>query len=649
VTAPEHDAQLYRLIFETANEGIWVVDANERTWLVNPKVTELLGFDEAEMLGRSPFAFMDEGDLEVAATHFERLRQGAAQQFDFQFRRKDGTTIRTAMSTSPLINEDGRYIGSLAMLTDLTERLEAEEALRHSERTLRTTFDNEPDCVKLVARDGSLLEMNAAGLAIIEADSLDQVRGASVLELVAPEHREAFKQLHERVFRGERCTLEFDVIGLKGTRRSMETTAAPLPDDSGKIIAHLAVTRDVTARRELEEQLRQSQKMESLGRIAGGVAHDFNNLLTAIIGYSEAIERRGGEAEADAQEILRAADRAGDLVRQLLAFSRRQILEQRVLDLNVVVRDAVQMLRRTLGEHIDVVAALDDDLRPVRADPGQLQQVVVNLAVNARDAMPAGGVLTLETRNVLLGDDAPVPAGAYVQLIVADTGAGMTEDVLEHAFEPFFTTKSAGEGTGLGLATVHGIISQSGGTVFVESKPELGTSFKVFLPASEEPVAVDEAPAPAHSPQREAYETVLLVEDEAVVRGLVREILERDGYTVVEAADPEQALAVSRDDVGIDLLVTDVVMPRMSGPEIARALSVVRGDLKVLYMSGYSDAVVVKQGLLEPGTAFIQKPFRAQELTDKVRTLLERQRPSPESGMPDAAERDSPDGFPSRI
>jgi CheY-like chemotaxis protein len=282
------------------------------------------------------------------------------------------------------------------------------------------------------------------------------------------------------------------------------------------------------------------------------------------------------------------------------------------------------MLRRTLGEHIDVVAALDDDLRPVRADPGQLQQVVVNLAVNARDAMPGGGVLTLETRNVLVGDDGPLPAGGYVQLIVADTGSGMTEDVLQHAFEPFFTTKGAGEGTGLGLATVHGIVSQSGGNVVVESTPELGTSFTVYLPASDEPVTVDDEPEPASRPAADACETVLLVEDEEVVRGLVREILERDGYTVVEAANPEQALEASQNDPSIDLLVTDVVMPRMSGPEIARALSVARDDLKVLYMSGYSDAIVVKQGLLEPGTAFIQKPFRAQELTDKVRTLLER-------------------------
>ena len=623
MTAPEHDAQLYRLIFETANEGIWVVDANERTWLVNAQVTELLGYDESEMLGKSPFAFIDEELYERAATYFERLRQGDRQQFDFVFRRKDGSTIRVEMRTSPLINEDGRYIGSLAMVTDLTERLAAEEALRHSERTLRTAFDSEPHCVKLVARDGTLLDMNASGLALVEADSLDQVRGAKVLDLIAPEHRGAYADLHERVFQGERCTLEFDLVGLRGTRRAMETTAAPLPDDSGEIVAHLAVTRDVTARRELEEQLRQAQKMESLGRIAGGVAHDFNNLLTAIIGYGEAIERRGGEAGADAREILRAADRAGDLVRQLLAFSRRQILEQRVLDVNDVVGEAVQMLRRTLGEHIDVVAALDEDLHPVRADPGQLQQVVLNLAVNARDAMPTGGVLTFETRNVLVGDDGPLSAGSYVQLIVADTGSGMTDEVLEHAFEPFYTTKDAGQGTGLGLATVHGIVNQSGGAIVVESRPELGTSFTVYLPASDEPVTVQNGVPAPHAPTRRATETVLLVEDEDVVRGLVREILERDGYTVVEASCPEQALAASKDD-SIDLLVTDVVMPRMSGPEVARALSVARDDLKVLYMSGYSDAMVAQQGLLEPGAAFIQKPFRAQELADKIRALLQR-------------------------
>jgi PAS domain S-box-containing protein len=512
--------------------------------------------------------------------------------------------------------------GISAWLHDVTPLHSVQVELDRRERLLSTVVDNQPECVKLVARDGTVLDMNAAGLEMIEADSIEQVRGERILNVIAPEYRTAFQALHDKVFEGEGATLEFELIGLKGTRRAMETTAAPLRDDTGEIVAHLAVTHDVTARRRLEAQLRQATKMEAIGRLAGGVAHDFNNLLMAIMGYAESIENAGGESAADAREVLRAADRAAELVRQLLAFSRRQILEPKVLDLNEAVRDVEKIVSRTIGEDIDVITNLAPDLRNVKADAGQLQQVILNLAVNARDAMPAGGVLSFETRNIVLGDDGPVRAGSYVQLTVTDTGEGMTPDVRTHIFDPFFTTKPSGEGTGLGLATVYGIVDQSGGHIAVYSEPDLGTSFKVYLPASDEPAdAAPEEVAPA--PSRPANETVLLVEDEAVVRGLVREILERDGYSVVEAAGPEEALAASKDDRDIHLLLTDVVMPRMSGPEIARSVGSVRDGIKVLYMSGYSDAAVVQRGLLEPGTAFIQKPFRAQELTQKVRSLLE--------------------------
>ena len=512
--------------------------------------------------------------------------------------------------------------GAAVWFRDVTSLRSTQVELDRRERLLSTVVDNQPECVKLVARDGTLLDMNAAGLAMIEADSIEDVRGERVLNIIASEYRDAFQELHNKVFAGENATLEFELVGLKGTRRSMETTAAPLRNDTGEIVAHLAVTHDVTARRRLEEQLRQATKMEAIGRLAGGVAHDFNNLLMAIMGYAESIESAGGETAAEAREVLRAADRAAELVRQLLAFSRRQILEPKVLDLNEAVREVEKMVSRTIGEDIAVVTNLAPDLRHVKVDAGQLQQVILNLAVNARDAMPTGGVLSFETRNVVLGDDSPLRAGSYVQLTVTDTGEGMTPDVRTHIFDPFFTTKPAGEGTGLGLATVYGIVEQSGGRIMVYSEPDLGTSFKVYLPASDE-VAGEEVDLAAPIPSRPATETVLLVEDEDVVRNLVREILERDGYTVVEAVGPEEALAASRGNGHIHLLLTDVVMPRMSGPEIARSVGAARDGIKVLYMSGYSDAAVVQRGLLEPGTAFIQKPFRAQELTDKVRSLLE--------------------------
>jgi two-component system, cell cycle sensor histidine kinase and response regulator CckA len=751
VSTFEPTIELYRAIVETAGEGIWVVDANDATTFVNPQLAKLLGYEPEEIVGEMPQSFIDGQWVEDAGAELERLRQGVPVRAECPFRRKDGTPISTVLSCRPMHDSDGRYVGAVLLVTDITERrsaqreveaselrfrnlierlpvatyvsdeerrpiyaspqiealmgftaeeflenpfiwkellheddrervlaavaesagsvtpfcevfrvlskdgrtlhvqdethpihdengqlsywqgivfdvtdrVVAEEALRRSEQFLRTMYDNEPECVKLVSREGALLEMNAAGLAMIEADSLADVRGERIFQLIAPEHRAAFVALHERVCQGEHGTLEFELIGLKGARRWMDSTSAPLRDESGTIVAALSVTRDVTARRGLEDQLRQGQKLEAIGRIAGGVAHDFNNLLTAIIGSSEAIAARGGEAAEEAAEILHAADRAGELVRQLLAFSRQQILETKVLDLNVVVRETEQILARTIGDNVDLVFELSDELRSVWADAGQLQQVILNLAVNARDAMPAGGLITLETKNVVFGDDESIPAGTYVQLTVSDTGEGMSPEVQEQIFDPFFTTKPAGEGTGLGLATVHGIVNQSGGHVTAYSRPDLGSSFKVYLPASNLELPKPELPPP-DAPTTPATETVLLVEDQSVVRRLVREILERDGYTVLEAETPEHALATADEPGDIDLLLTDVVMPRMSGPEIARALGGVRDDLKVLYMSGHSDLAVVQRGLLEPGTAFIQKPFRARELTDKVRALLER-------------------------
>ena len=600
-------------LLDASPDACVLLTVDGRFSYVNARAAELLEHDKEALLGRNAFEVFPEAIQTAFHGKLEQVLAGERLHFEEYLPSVDRWLEVDAAS--------GPH-GIWAWFRDVTPLRSVQVELERRERLLRTVVENQPECVKLVDRDGLLLEMNAAGLAMIEADSIEQVRGEQVFNLIAPEYRDAFRALHDRVFRGEGATLEFELVGLKGTRRAMETTAAPLRDDTGEIVAHLAVTHDVTARRRLEAQLRQATKMEAIGRLAGGVAHDFNNLLMAIMGYAESIESAGGETAAEAREVLRAADRAAELVRQLLAFSRRQILAPKVLDLNEAVREVEKMVSRTIGEDIDVVTNLAADLRNVKADAGQLQQVILNLAVNARDAMPGGGVLSFETRNVVLGDDGPVRAGSYVQLTVTDTGEGMTPDVRTHIFDPFFTTKPAGEGTGLGLATVYGIVDQSGGHVAVYSEPDLGTSFKVYLPASDEPAA--QAPdevVPA--PSRPANETVLLVEDEAVVRGLVREILERDGYSVLEAAGPEEALAASNDGGHIHLLLTDVVMPRMSGPEIARSVGAVRDGIKVLYMSGYSDAAVVQRGLLEPGTAFIQKPFRAQELTQKVRSLLE--------------------------
>jgi PAS domain S-box-containing protein len=379
----------------------------------------------------------------------------------------------------------------------------------------------------------------------------------------------------------------------------------------------LAVTFDnVTDVARIEAQLRQAQKMEAVGRLAGGIAHDFNNLLTAISGYSEFLI--GGTPDPKlrryAEEIKRASDRAAALTGQLLAFSRRQVLQPRILDLNATVGDMDMMLRRLIGEDVELLTMLGADLAPVRADPTQIEQVIINLAVNARDAMPQGGSVTIETSNVVVEEN------AYVELRMTDTGVGMTEAERRQLFDPFFTTKEGG--TGLGLATVYGIVEQSGGMIDVESAPGLGSSFRILLPA--EWAAIEAQEPEARLEPESGDETILLVEDELVVRKLVAEILEANGYSVLQAADGPSALELLRRHTGpVDLLVTDVVMPGMSGPDVAGAVAAMRPGTHVLYISGYTDSSIGNHGALEPGIAFLQKPFNADVLTRKVREVLD--------------------------
>jgi len=395
--------------------------------------------------------------------------------------------------------------------------------------------------------------------------------------------------------------------------------------------ARLVLARDMTERRHLEDQLRQAQKMEAVGQLAGGIAHDFNNLLTAILGSTQLLLHAtppGDGRREDIEEIKNAGLRAAELTRQLLAFSRRQVLAPKVLDMNAVVSQMDKMLRRLIGEDVELVTQLARDLGPVSADPGQLEQVLLNLAVNARDAMPRGGRLTIETANVVLTEEYSerhhrLPPGQYVLLAVSDTGVGMDEATQKHLFEPFFTTKEVGKGTGLGLATVYGIVKQSGGYIWVYSEPGHGTTVKVYLPRV--PGAAEPLPVAAATPElRRGSEIVLLVEDAAPVRSLARKSLESYGYTVLEAADGPAALDLAaRHPRGIDILVTDVVMPGMSGRELAERLAPARPAMRVLYTSGYTDDAMVRQGVLRAGVACLQKPFVPETLARKVREVLD--------------------------
>jgi signal transduction histidine kinase/CheY-like chemotaxis protein len=417
-----------------------------------------------------------------------------------------------------------------------------------------------------------------------------------------------------------------------GSEYWVELNIVPVADTQGHFTHMISVQREVTERRQLEEQLRQSQKMEAVGQLAGGVAHDFNNILVVILGYSELLLERHLEANhpwrREIEQIQKAGERAAALTRQLLAFSRKQIFQLEILNLNEIVADIETMLQRLIGEDIGLTTVLDPALAPVKADRGQIEQILLNLVVNARDAMPQGGKLTLETANAEL-DQAyalhhlDVKPGAYVMLAVSDTGIGMSAETQARIFEPFFTTKEAGKGTGLGLATVYGIVQQSGGTVWVYSEPGHGTTFKIYLPRLVKAISSSE-PDEVRPASAQGSETVLLVEDEVIVRELVRKVLTTQGYTVLEVSDGPAALQLNERHPGpIHLLLTDVVMPHMSGREVAEYLGPLRPQMKILYMSGYTDDAIIRHGVLEPGVDLLQKPFTPVNLARKVREVLD--------------------------
>ena len=426
--------------------------------------------------------------------------------------------------------------------------------------------------------------------------------------------------------------LELVALRRDGTDVAVELAVAPIR--LGKSWIFSAFIRDISERNQLEQQLRQSQKMEAVGRLAGGIAHDFNNLLTAIFGYADLLAEDlppGSAAQADVTEIRTAATRASALTRQLLAFSRQQVLQPVVLNLNDVVGDLQNMLQRMLGEDVELQAHFAADLGNTRADQGQIEQVLLNLVVNARDAMPTGGKLTIETGNVALDEHyaqthRPVVPGRYVMVAVSDTGVGIDPATQTRIFEPFFTTKEAGKGTGLGLATAYGIVKQSGGYIWVYSEVGRGATFKIYLPRVDAPT--DVVAAPPELGTVAGTETVLLAEDDPLLLPLARDVLKRLGYTVLEARTPADAMAVAQAHNGIiHLLVSDVVMPGESGLQLARRLLEVRPNLRVLYISGYSDEAIVRHGLLDPGTTFLQKPFSPAALARKVRELLDAPRP----------------------
>ncbi|OFV99063.1 MAG: hypothetical protein A3H28_08100 [Acidobacteria bacterium RIFCSPLOWO2_02_FULL_61_28] len=604
---------------------------NVQAW--NPAAEQMFGWAEPEVLGQ-PLPVVPAARRSQFREDLKRLVAGEKLLVrEGQPQRKDGSRFWAKIFLSPFHDATGRVSGSIAVLNDISVQKRAEEELRASEAKYRSLISNIPDVTWTSDANGNtaFISSNVETISGYTPEEISKSGDRFWFGRIHPEDEERVEQAYTNLFRKkEKFDVEYRWRGKDGTWIWLRDRAVATYEKDGVTYADGLFT-DITERKQLRSQLLQAQKMEAIGRLAGGVAHDFNNLLNVISGYSELLLDHVKESDSlrrYAEEIRKAAYRGASLTRQLLAFSRKQVLEPKVLDLNEVIHETEKMLRRLIGEDIHLDTVLSPELGRVKADPGQIEQVLMNLAVNSRDAMMDGGRLTIETANVDLGKGSnrlgtDCSPGSYVMIAVTDTGGGMTAETRAHLFEPFFTTKPRGQGTGLGLATVYGIVKQSGGCIAVSSKPGEGAAFRIYLPRIETPAET----TPHHEPETTATRgsgTILVVEDEPAVRELAREFLEASGYQVLEAGGGTAAIALLQQHTGVvELLLTDVIMPGMSGRELADRVTTLCPGLKVLYMSGYTDNEIARQGVLEEGTHLLQKPFTRSALAAKVRELLE--------------------------
>ncbi|MEW6490501.1 MAG: PAS domain S-box protein [Thermodesulfobacteriota bacterium] len=624
------------LILDSAGEGIFGLDREGRFTFVNQAAAESLGRSAGELAGRDHRGVCPQNRPPgepcrgARCPIYQALELGeSTRQVASIFRRKDGTAFPVELTSGPL-GEGGDRAGAVVTFRDVTDRRRAEAALRESHRTLEALFEASPLPTFAVDPAGRVLFWNPAAERVFgwsEGEAVGQY-----LPIVAPEDREEFDALRRQSLGGRGVAgVEIRRRRKDGARIDLSVSNAPLRDADGAVVGVVAVLEDITRRKAMEGQLRQAQRMEAVGRLAAGVAHDFNNLLTVINGLAELAASDLGPGHTLAPRlrgILDAGERAASLTRQLLAFSRQQVVSPRALDLNAAVGGLQGMLRRLIGEDLELEWKPAAGVWPVRLDPSQLDQLLANLVVNARDAIPGTGTVTVETSNAVLDeawcDKHPGSTpGEYAVLTVSDTGTGMDQETLAHVFEPFFTTKEPGKGTGLGLATVYGIVTQAGGAVYLESEPGRGTTFRIYLPrwtGGGEAAVVRDVPA---VPPR-GTETVLLVEDEAAILALGQTILERQGYRVLAARTPGEALLLAEKEAGeIHLLATDVVMPGMNGRELYAKLHDLRPGLKCLYLSGYTADAISRRGVLPEGVSFLQKPYSLKTLAAKVRAVLD--------------------------
>jgi two-component system cell cycle sensor histidine kinase/response regulator CckA len=632
--------EFLRAIVDTSPNAIFVKDSQGRFTLVNAAVETAYGRSAAEIIGKT------ESDLNGYHEEIQTFIEDDAQVLrtlrpkyipDEQLTNpRTGKTRSFQTMKVPLILPGTTKVHILGVATDISDRKQAEEAMRDSEERYRLLFESNPQSMWVYDRESlAFLAVNEAAI-FHYGYSREEFLSMTIKEIRAEEHLPALFDKLSNETGGVKIAGNWKHRRKDGATIDVDIVSHPLLFDGRE--AKLVLVTDITERklaeqalRETEAQLRQSQKLEGIGQLAGGIAHDFNNLLTVINGFT-ALAMKDLPPEDptrdNLEEVKKAGDRATALTRQLLAFSRKQVLQPEVLNLDAVVTEMEKMLRRVIGENIDLRAVLEPKLGSVKADPGQIEQIIMNLVVNARDSMPAGGKVTIETDNVYLDEDyaknhVEAQPGHYVMLAVSDTGTGMDEETQARIFEPFFTTKELGKGTGLGLSTIYGIVKQSGGNIWVYSEVGQGTTFKIYLPRVDEE-AQQYKRAVITGQELHGAETILLVEDEEMVRKLAHQILANRGYLVLEAANGASAVLLCESHHGpIDLLLTDVIMPEMSGRELSERLHLLRPEMQVLFMSGYTDDAIVHHGVLEEGANFIQKPFAPEALAMKVRKVLE--------------------------
>src|SRR5579863_386264 len=624
---------LLEAISEGTTEAIFVKDIQGRYLMINSAGARLIGRSVKDVLGKDDTQLFSK-DTAVPIMEKDRQVMEGGQTQTYQESATAGGITRTYLSTKgPYRDPHGRVIGLVGISVDITERSQAVEALAESEERFRAVFDGSPVGMAVIGMDGRVIASNSACRKTLGLADGEVLTTQLFDELTHPDYRQADAARYNQLASGEIDQFRQEKCYILRDRRTAwaDLHLCLLRGKQGEPKYIIGMAVDTTEQKQLEVQLQQSQRMETIGRLAGGVAHDFNNLLTVIKGYCDLVLDRTKQdplTRSQLQYIDKATGQAASLTRQLLAFSRQQVLQPKVFSLNTLVLNADKMLRRLIGENIEILTFAAPELGAVKADPSQIEQVILNLVVNARDAMPHGGKLTLETANVEL-DGSYVQShfgakvGKYVMVAVTDTGTGMDEQTLADIFEPFFTTKDFGKGTGLGLSMVYGIVKQSGGSIWVYSEKEQGTTFKVYLPRVDEPLEyVERSAFPIETAG--GHETVLLVEDDPLVRGLTGEILRQRGYQVLDMSTPSTALDACHHHKGpIHLLLTDLVMPGMSGSEMASLIVKLRPNIRVLFMSGYTDNTVLQNESFKTGPSFLQKPFTPAALGQKVREILD--------------------------